>query len=222
MQFLEVLRSRLSYLPTALAYSKLSKTEDRILTTLITMKMGNAYNSWKASGLKHYPTVLRTLKKLKQKRLVQIMSENGIRREKVYAPTLFGTLLHYALQDEKTRLTEIISQNSILFRELAESSKMDDSLYYAYAILLEIVSDVAGGKSRTIDDILKEYFDFIIINELMNIVYDRNRQHWNEIIKLSKVEWIKDLAIGDIEHELEWCRKFAQKLKQLKETLTVT
>jgi len=221
MQFRELLRRRLSYLPTAKAYSKLSETEDKVLATMITTNGGNAYRSWKASGLKHYPTVLRTLKKLEEKRLVKVSAENGIRNEKIYVPTLFGRLLHHALRDDKAKLTETLSQNSTLFRELSVCCGVDDSLFYANSIIYEMVSDVAGGKSRTINDILREYFDLEISNELLNIVYDSNREHWNKIIEISKVEWIKELAIDFIENEFEWCRKYVKKLEELRETLSV-
>lgn len=220
MQFREVLRRQLSYLPIAQAYSRLSKTEERILTIMITLKSGNAYNSWKASGLKHYPTVLRTLKKLEEKRLVQVMSENGIRGERIYVPTLFGTLLHFALKDEITRLKEIISQNSTLFRELLESLGTGDSLHYAYMVVREMVSDVAGGKSRTIDNILKEYFDLVIINEVTNIHLGGGEKHKNEVIKLTKVEWLRKLTIEIIEAEIKSSEKLIQELKKLKQTFT--
>ena len=211
----------MSYLPTAKAYSKLSETEDKVLATMITTSGGNAYSSWKASGLKHYPTVLRTLKKLEEKHLVKVSAENGIRNEKIYVPTLFGRLLHHALRDDKAKLTETLSQNSTLFHELSVCRGVNDSLFYANSIIYEMVSDVAGGKSRTINDILKEYFDLEISNELLNIVYDSNREHWNKIIEISKVEWIKELAIDFIENEFEWCRKYVKKLEELRETLTV-
>jgi len=184
---------------------------------MITLKSGNAYNSWKASGLKHYPTVLRTLKKLEEKRLVQIVSENGIRGERIYAPTLFGTLLHYALRDEKTRLVEIISQSSSLFQEMLESLGTDFSQDYTYMIVREMVSDVAGGKSRTIDNILEEYFSEAIDNDLINI--DIDKKYRNEVIKFAKVEWLRKLTIKLIETEIQSYEKLTQELRKLKEML---
>ena len=219
MQFREVLRLRLSYLPTAQAYTRLSKTEEEILTTMITLKSGNAYSSWKASGLKHYPTVLRTLKKLEEKRLVQVMSENGIRGERIYAPTLFGTLLNSALKDEKTRLKEIISQNSTRFQQLLESLETDDSLNYTYMVVHEMVLDIVGGKSRTIDDILNEYFDLVIVNEVTNIHLGEGEKHKNEVIKFAKVEWLRKLTIEIIEGEIESSEKLIKELGKLKEVL---
>jgi len=184
---------------------------------MITLKSGNAYNSWKASGLKHYPTVLRTLKKLEEKRLVQIVSENGIRGERIYSPTLFGTLLHYALRDEKTRLVEIISQSSSLFQEMLESLGTDFSQDYTYMIVREMVSDVAGGKSRTIDNILEEYFSEAIDNDLINI--DIDKKYRNEVIKFAKVEWLRKLTIKLIETEIQSYEKLTQELRKLKEML---
>ena len=196
-------------------YNRLSKNEVKILATMTTIKSGNAYNAWKASGLKHYPTVLRTLRKLEEKGLVEVLSENGIRGERIYAQTLFGKLLHYALRDERAKLTEIISQNSTRFQGLLESKTIDDT--WAYRIVVYMAVDVISNRSRKIDDILKEAFSEIVTGEVMNIVYDK--KHWNEIIRLTKDEWIKELTIERIEIELEWSKRFIQKLRQLKETL---
>lgn len=209
MPFIEWLMHR------APMYNRLSKNEVKILATMTTIKSGNAYNAWKASGLKHYPTVLRTLRKLEEKGLVEVLSENGIRGERIYAQTLFGKLLHYALRDERAKLTEIISQNSTRFQGLLESKTIDDT--WAYRIVVYMAVDVISNRSRKIDDILKEAFSEIVTGEVMNIVYDK--KHWNEIIRLTKDEWIKELTIERIEIELEWSKRFIQKLRQLKETL---
>jgi len=97
-------------------YIRLSKTEAKILDTIVATKSGNAYGLWKTSGLKHYPTVLRTLKKLEGKRLVQALSESGTRGERIYSPTLVGILVSYVLHAEEKKLVEIVAKDSSLFR----------------------------------------------------------------------------------------------------------
>jgi len=198
-------------------YTKLSKNETKVLATIIAVKSGNAYKTWKTSGLKHYPTVLRTIKKLEEKRLVKTLSKNGIRGERIYAPTLFGTLLNYALRDDKDKLREIISLESPRFQEALESGVIDDS--WLYSIVLDMASDAMGGKKHTIDDMMEETLSEIISNELLTIVH--YPEHKNRIIKFAKVQWIRELTIKYIEDETEWAEKYVQELKKLKGELTV-
>ena len=198
-------------------YSRLSKNETKILATIIAVKSGNAYKIWKASGLKHYPTVLRTIKKLEEKRLVKTLSENGIRGERIRAPTLFGTLLNYALKDDKDKLREIISLESPRFQEALKSKVIDDS--WAYSIVLDMASDAMGGRKRTIDEIMEETLSDVVSNELLNIIHDQ--EHKNRIVEFAKAQWIRELTIRYIEHETEWAKKYVQELRKLKGELTV-
>lgn len=198
-------------------YAKLSKNETKILATIIAVRSGNTYKTWKASGLKHYPTVLRILKKLEEKRLVKTLSEDGIRGERIYAPTLFGTLLNYALRDDKDKLKEIISLESPRFQEAFKSEVIDDS--WAYSIVLDMASDATGGKKRTIDDIMEETFSDIVSNELLDIVH--YPEHKSRIVKFAKAHWIRELTIKYIEDETEWAKKYVQELRKLKGELAV-
>lgn len=72
-----------------------NKTEAKVLGTLTRIERGNAYQIWKYSGLKHYPTVLRTLKKLEKKRLIRVLDVRSARGEKHfpirYKVRLFST-----------------------------------------------------------------------------------------------------------------------------------
>jgi len=195
----------------------LSKSEAKILDTLLAIESGNAYGLWKTSGLKHYPTVLRAVKKLKEKRLIKDLSESGTRGEKIYIPTLFGTLLHYALRDEENRIAEIISQKSRLFKELLDSKIEQNSHFLSRIILRYMVYDVLKGKSPIIDDLIKDiYLDFIRDN-VSNIDDSKSK---NELKKLSKVEWLRNFIIEDIEREINYNIKQNQELKKLKATLT--
>jgi DNA-binding PadR family transcriptional regulator len=54
--------------------------------------VGNAYVVWKASGLKHYPTVLKALKKLEKAQFVEV-STKGRRGEKQFVPTMIGVMI---------------------------------------------------------------------------------------------------------------------------------
>ncbi|GEM_PF-3089654 len=203
---------------TAPKYSRLSKAEAEILDTAITVKGGNAYSLWKASALKHYPTVLRTLKKLEEKRLVEKLSESGTRGERIYAPTLFGTLVYYTHKEDENKLIEIVTQNSSRLQEML-TDKADEAKGWGYSIVRNMASDIVSGRLRTIDEIVKETISGSIRDRLLNIQYQEDR---DKLIKLTRVEWIKELAIQEIQSEIEWCKKQVQELSKIKEVLTTT
>lgn len=210
MPFKEILGN---IIPT---YIRLSRTEAKILETTIEMKNGNAYGLWKRSGLKHYPTVLRTLKKLKEKRLAQVLSESGTRGERVYSPTLVGTLVSYIFNRDEKKLVNIVAENSSLFQELHKIEKDDDLAFFA---VQDIVLDVyRRKKSRGIDEAVEERVAEEIFGRILNI--DEGETEW--ISKFSKVKWVRERAIREIESERTRLRqkmndleKLAKKLKQL-------
>lgn len=196
-------------------YIRLSKTEAKILDTIITVKSGNAYSLWKASGLKHYPTVLRTLKKLEEKRLVQKLSESGTRGERMYTPTLLGTLVSHIFNGEKKKIIKIVAENSSLFREL---SKIEDVDYYAFRAVQEIVLDAYRKTApRGIDESFKNCIEWALRDTIVN-PFDEGNPEW--IMKVSKVKRVRQLAIRLIEEEIDWCKREIEELSKLKERLT--
>lgn len=137
--------------------------------------------------------------------------------ERIYIPTLFGTLLNYVLREEENRLIEIISQKSRLFKELQKSEIKQETRSWVHSIVRYTTYDVVAGKSPTIDDVLKDFVLDIIHDNILNI---NNPESKNEITKLSKVGWIRNLIIEEIEREINWNRKQNERLKKLKVTLT--
>lgn len=198
-------------------YIRLSKTEARILGTLIVMKSGNAYSSWKTSGLKHYPTVLRTLKKLEEKRLVQAMSEKGTRGEIIYAPTLVGVLAFYIFNEEEKKIVDMVTENSKLFREFSKIEKKDDLPFYA---VQDILLDMYRKREpRGIDEAVRERLEGDLKDHVFNIL-DKDSREW--IKRLSKIESMRELALREIEINIDWCKKEIEALKKLKKRLTTS
>ena len=196
-------------------YIRLSKTEAKILDTIIKVKSGNAYSLWKASGLKHYPTVLRTLKKLEEKRLVQTLSERGTRGERIYAPTLVGTLVSYISNKEEQKIVEMVAKNSSLFRELYKTDKDD---YWVCGAVQDIVLDVYRKEEpRSFDEAIFSRVEGSLIDCVINPL-DEGNSEW--IIEHSKVGWIRQLAIRRIEEEINRSKMNIEELRKLKETLT--
>jgi len=194
----------------------LSKIEAKILDTIITEKSGNAYGLWKRSGLKHYPTVLRTLKKLEEKRLTKVLRESGVRGERIYAPTVVGTLVFHIFNREEKKIVKIVAKNSGLFRELYKIDKDDDRAFFA---VQDIILDVYRRKKpRGIGEAVEERVGEEIFGRILNI--DERETEW--ILKFSKVKWVRERAIREIESERTRLRQrmndleeLAKKLKQL-------
>lgn len=194
-------------------YVKLSKTEAKILNTLITIKSGNAYGLWKASGLKHYPTVLRTVKKLEEKRLAQVVNENGTRGERIYSPTLVGELVLNIFNRDAKKIVTMVAENSSLFRELQKIEKDDDWAFYA---IQDIILDVyRKEKPRGIDEAIKSRVEEGIIDCVINI--DEEEMEW--ILKFSKVRWIRERAIREITSERTRLRQLMHGLEELAKKL---
>ena len=195
-------------------YISLSKTEAKILDNLITIKSGNAYGLWKTSGLKHYPTVLRTLKKLEEKRLAQVLSESGTRGERTYAPTLVGTLVSYIFNGEEEKIAKMVAKNSSLFRELSKIEKADDLAFFA---VQDIILDVyRKTEPRGIDEAVKSRVEDHLVDRILNIL-DEGNPEW--LIKVSKIKWIRQLAIRKIENERSFLKREIEELENLERKL---
>ena len=69
-----------------------SQVDNKVLATLVEVRSENAYNIWKKSELKHYPTVLRSLRKLQKRGFVRARRIVGIRSTRQYELTLLGAI----------------------------------------------------------------------------------------------------------------------------------
>ena len=180
-------------------YIRLSKTKVKILSTIVATKSGNAYGLWKTSGLKHYPTVLRALKKLEERRLVQVLSESGTRGERIYTPTLVGILVSHIFKREKKKIVRMVEKNSSLFRELYEMDKGD---YWAFRVVQDIILDVYRKEEpRSFDEAVANRIQGLIVDRMVEGVYNKNKDAIELILKFSKIKWIRELAIREIERE---------------------
>lgn len=197
-------------------YIRLTKTEAKVLDTLITIRSGNAYGLWKASGLKHYPTVLRALKKIEEKRLVKVLSERGTRGEKTYGPTLVGTLVFYIFNGEEKKILKIVEENSSLFRELSRIEKADDWVFRTVQnIILDVYREVK--EPRSIDQAIQDRVELTLMDCILNI---DNKDRVEEIMKLSKVKRIRYLAIRMMKNERSDSRRRIEELEKLERKLS--
>jgi DNA-binding PadR family transcriptional regulator len=194
---------------------KLSKTESKIMETLMMAKSGNAYGLWKASKLKHYPTVLRTLRKLREKNLVEILSKDGVRRETTYTPTIQGSFVFYILRNEEKELFDFLMENSRLFKEFHEVQR---DKTWVYSIVRE---SFWAGRRRKInfDELLRESVELSVLDCLSNICYDQKAR--KELREFWKVSWIRPIIIESIEREIDLDKRHLKVLTELKEEFNV-
>lgn len=189
-------------------YRKLTNIDGKILETLIEMKSGNAYAIWKASGLKHYPTVLRVLKKLHEMRLIQLLGQKGSRDETIYISTLAATLMLYIIKEDGKGLRRVVADKSYLFRELEAVEKN-----YEFFVVREILEDaVTGKKQREVNQIVMDGVEDDIRGLMMNITHEDDAQ---SIMRLERVEWIRDLIITVAQDEIAYDERHMNKLKEL-------
>jgi len=182
------------------------------------MKSGTAYSIWKASGLKHYPTVLRTVKKLKNKRCVEEITDRMGGRGRLYTPTLFGELTYFILKGEPAQVTRTIALSSPRFQEMVNSKVqgIDEWAHYIARYMLLRIERKEPLNLHDFDDFVKEHVSTYIGEKLFDIDERRAR---NEILELTKVEWIRDFTIEETEREIQRSRKYIEELGKFKEKL---
>jgi hypothetical protein len=176
-----------------------SKAESKILETLARIERGNAYQVWKKSGLKHYPTVLRTLKKLEKKRLVNTMGTSGVRGEKTYSSTLVGVLISLIFSDNEKKVVEIALKESSLFRELYKAEK-DDSWAFTSADRF-IFSAQKDECPLSFDEAVRGTVDGFVFDKVMDAFWNRDQESLDWLIKMLRVRGVKDVIIKRIQEE---------------------
>lgn len=195
-------------------YHKFTATEVKILETVIGMKNGNAYAIWKTSGLKHYPTVLRVLKKLYEKRLIRTLGQKGSRDETIYVSSLAATLLLYIIKNETKKLHQEIADNSGLFRELVA---VENSDAWSFSVAREIIkSAVTAEKQGDIDDIVRDKVEELLDESLLNISYGDYEQR---IMKLAKVKAFRRLILEAAKRQIAENEQHINEMKKLQKRL---
>jgi hypothetical protein len=199
-------------------YHKPSEREVKILETIIQMESGNVYNIWKSSGLKHYPTALRVVKKLEQKKMAVMLSENGDRGEKIYSPTLLGILTYFSLKEDAAKLIETISGKSQSFRDMLNANLIPDSevLLWIASYARQIMYDLKDRREQNINDIVRNNLSSHIGEDLFEI---EKQDHKNELIHFAKLEWVKELILEEMEDIIREDTERIKRLHAFKKTL---
>jgi len=187
-----------------------SKAEAKILGTLARIERGNAYQIWKNSGLKHYPTVLRTLKKLEKKRLVRALDVKSTRGGKAFSSTVQGTLVFYISSGVERKIVELAMRESSLLRELYKTEK-DDDLVFAAAreVILESCKE---GRPYSFDNAIQHTIMWSIIDNLNDGIWNRIPEGLEWLTKMSNIGWIRDLIFEYIKKERQSIAKATKSL----------
>jgi len=198
----------------------LSLIEYTVLNSLIALNNENTYNIWKNSGLKHYPTVLRSLKKLEIKGLVKVLKERGERRERLYAPTLLGALVPTIVDQNRRKLIDAMSDKSTKFKELVDN-KIDETFLYSWAIdtIRHLSTDSEKKAPKNLNKLLEnEVYDDLSgwTIEVLNL-----RDNELELSKmldtlrnLANAKWVKNLILFQLNSWLSNAKKDQKNLER--------
>jgi len=195
---------------------KLSSVERKTLEALIDMGEGNAYVVWKKTGLKHYPTVLRSTKRLSKKELIKVSSKKGVREGRTYKLTLKGELVSYILNGDQKKILQTVMNNSRLYLELSRVDQDNSWLYLAVNKLLGAFKEIYGEEEQNLDAIIKDGVEGYLLDRIMNPHID---SYLDEIKEIAIVKWVKQSAVNLIYSEISRYERNIHALKILEEDL---
>jgi Fe2+ or Zn2+ uptake regulation protein len=201
-----------------IVHLKPSRAEARVLATIIRVGVGNVYQIWQSSGMKHYPTVLRIMKKLEEKRLVEATEQSGTRGEKIYSSTVGGVLIHHIFSGNENEILKIMAEESMLYQELR---KMEESEYHAVRAAKKIILNQQKGKRTTFDEAIRESVEDYIMDTLLDDALNLNRKIISTFVEKSKVGWVKEVIIQAIEEEKSRAKAELKLLDDLEKKLEV-
>jgi DNA-binding PadR family transcriptional regulator len=199
---------------------KLGMTDNEVLATLLLAKHGeNAYNIWKESKVKHYPTVLRSLKKLQKRGFVTTTRIAGVRNTNIYELTLLGEISSHVLRKDKQLLFSTLAKNSAKFREL-ESFKLENiddvTSFITHIYLLFSLSDREDLRERSIEQFVEDHIEDQINDDLCNIDNSESKAY---LLKTSEVPWIRELIIARLSWQIDYTSNLLKEYRQLKDFL---
>jgi len=201
---------------------KEGEIELRVLMALCEMGWANVYELWK--GLRkfgYYSTVLRALRRLKRKRLVNTIPSTGTgRRENIYTPTLLGELIAALAIGGWKAAAQILAERSPRFRECVQAHRPLDPCYYWPLTRETIESLLRFPKYKDVqpnlEELIMENEGYWISSEVVDNLYDyeARAEAFQNLQRLSHVSWIRSLLISFIddymEEEKEWLQTLAE------------
>lgn len=180
----------------------LSQAELDVLKAVIRIGGANTYDIWKESGLKHYPTVLRNLKRLQLKGFLKVAHLKTGRVRNIYEPSSLGTLVPTMIDQDPERLLIQISKQSTKFADLLKLKIENDTKYHlGTQIFRELVKKRNTKDYEDIDKLLKDLIEDYVGEVTVDIDNERHdEKKLSEILELLKelttLQWIKEIVIS--------------------------
>jgi len=197
----------------------LNNTECKILETLAEIGSGNAYHIWKKSELKHYPTILRSLKTLEKKEIVTTTETAGIRSKRQYKLTLLGETFYCLRTRNKKRLYAMFSENSIIFRDIVSRKFDADEVAHDTIRWVLLQSEFPDKYPQLkLDQIVHDWFDERLKEDLRCVEFADSE---NDFLRIAKIPWVKKLALQELNTEINYVNSLLKKYDDLKKSLSV-
>jgi hypothetical protein len=203
----------------------LSQAELDVLKALIRIGGSNTYDIWKESGLKHYPTVLRNLKRLQLKGLSRVTHLKTGRARNIYTSSFLGTLTPAMIEQDRERLLIQISKQSTKFEDLLKLKIESREKYdLGIRIIRELVKKRNTKDCEDINKLVKDLTEDYIAEYTIQITNERHdEKRLSEILgalkELTTLQWVKELVIsfldywsGEIKEDLRNFQRFRKQL----------
>jgi DNA-binding PadR family transcriptional regulator len=203
------------------------RIEFRILKKLLKIGRANVYEISKSSrDIGHYSTVLRALRRMEKKNIVQSVS--GIssgRKTKIYEVTLLGELIE-SLGTGGWKLTaEKIAKRSSKFKDCQEAHKSFDQHYYwiQTSTIIENLMRLSENKDLppNLEELVMESEFVWIKTNLIERLNDRKErsEKLDFLEKLSNIDWIFPIIIRYINEYTEEWREWLKNIDNFKQKL---
>ena len=182
----------------------ITNSEKKCLESFLDGEIRNAYNIRELTNYKHYPTVLRAVKKLEIKGLIKKEGIDKIKKSTYYSITFEGMLYSSIINNNTDEAYRLICSSSKHFIDIID---VFNSTYIEQNIFNDVYAEIFRSLS-----IRKEYnIDKIIENSLGDIYMDHyldltNVYNDNDFLN------IKDKALLMLEESKKylWMRKILQ------------
>jgi DNA-binding PadR family transcriptional regulator len=187
--------------------------EMTLLKQLLKMQKANVYEISRSRNLGHYSTVLRGLRRLEDKKLVQSIHETSQgRHEKIYQVAIVGELFVFLAKTGWKGTSDRIASESSKFRDCIATHELHDPFYY-WHLTQNILEKLSQRAKRKQEPKLEEIVAEAEFNWIKSNVIERlsDRQYLVEgltlLERLADVAWIKPVIVQQItQYSEEWNR----------------
>ena len=201
---------------TALGVVNVSKSERIGLQILIDGESLNAYEIWQRSEYKHYPTILRAVKKLNKKGLINEIAHDDARKTIYYTINFGGQIYYYLISNNVDKANQNLINKSLRFRELSDGFLMHNwGSRIRRKIYEKIIAYEIEGSEYNINSEIEKILELVINDYLTDIINDITNEYVSfdveelqNIINYSKkFRWIYNITENIIQNGIKYSDK---------------